>query len=381
MAALTRTRMAPVTQRSPAVVGRALPQLANVCRARANVRVCASPNIPPIIAFRDAHRAQLLKDTADEFTKLWIRGKLNGTNPEMMKALDGLIDSNTFRAVTMTPTRVKEQKGANGLRIKLETDNANLRFGTYKPIFTACNDDDDVAYALIEVNFVDEQSQNRKGYQIWKLDIMLDDSVRRVTAVTERGMLDPRGLAGPVGQQAASFPLDLITEKELDRPKALDAIQSWCRARSSSESEEAVLRPHLAPDFKLWDVSGSLPGLWASERGNFNVGASDAANAKANVDSCALDKIGTLAFIKSGKDNYDMQTTLVDTAVSTTHNIGFTHWRSSLKGKNGETGKDSKVEGMEIEIYSTEGQLKGIWMFRDVMDFERAMLKSDGDFL
>lgn len=340
------------------------------------VSVRASSSIRPIIAFRDVQRAHQLMDTAQEFADLWVRGKLDGPLPEIIHGLDPLVDE-SFRAISMSPTELKEHKGLEGLKAKLQSDVSDVRFGKYRTVASACNDDDDVAYALMEVTFVDEQGEERKGFQIWKMDVMLDDSVKRITAVTERGMLDPRGIAGVAGRQAAAFPLDSLSgSQNLDREKAREAIQAWCLARTAGENEESVLGPHLASDFKLWDVSGSLPGLWAAERGQTSSNASTEANEKANADSCALNKMGTMDFIKKGKENYEMQTVLVDTAVSTDKNVGFSHWRSTVKPKSGKGG-EGKVEGMEVVIYNPQGQIQGMWMFRDLMDFERSMLKTD----
>ncbi len=46
---------------------------------------------------------------------------------------------------------------------------------------------------------------------------------------------------------------------------------------------------------------------------------------------------------------------------------------SSITNKS--SGKSFCVEGVEVDLFSPAGQLQDIWLFRDPMDFEEAMLR------
>jgi hypothetical protein len=59
--------------------------------------------------------------------------------------------------------------------------------------------------------------------------------------------------------------------------------------------------------------------------------------------------------------------------VSLTHNVAFTHWRSSIT--NRDSREEFAIEGVEVDLFGPDGRLRDIWMFRDPSDVEEAMLR------
>jgi len=78
---------------------------------------------------------------------------------------------------------------------------------------------------------------------------------------------------------------------------------------------------------------------------------------------------------------YHMECQLVDSAVSTQHNIGFTHWRTKIRheelGAEGAfvlEGKETVIEAMDMVVFDASGKIIDIWMLRDPMPEERMMM-------
>ena len=64
---------------------------------------------------------------------------------------------------------------------------------------------------------------------------------------------------------------------------------------------------------------------------------------------------------------YDIECTLLDSAVCPFHNVGFAHWRSLIKALPGKEGADEgviSVEGMEVHVFNSQGKIQDIWMLR-----------------
>ena len=80
---------------------------------------------------------------------------------------------------------------------------------------------------------------------------------------------------------------------------------------------------------------------------------------------------------------FQINCTLLDSAISPFHNVGFAHWRSSLTPLDeaaaaasaataaGESAGSTiaapetfTIEGMEVHVFNDEGKIQDIWMLR-----------------
>lgn len=318
-----------------------------------------------VVAFRDEHRAQILTETAREFLHAYNRGVEAG--PEAaMPALQSVTDPNIHVLVDSIGHRVSGY-GSDALKQMIaeghkgaEADKAQK----LREVICAANDEEDCVFCLLETKY-----PKAAGYQVVKLDVLLDETARRVESLRMRGQQTPSAAeklarpseAGYDLHPFTPFPFDHVEKRsaqEMDPSKMQNVSQGWCDARSSGKSED-VLDGILAPDFKLWDAYGVLPVLCDPAK-------------RAQPDACVVPRAAIKDIVRSMKDRYHISCDLQESAFSTDNNVGFTHWISHITNK--QTGEEFKVDGMEVEIYDRDGKLRDIWLFRDPMDFEKDTL-------
>eukprot|EP00879_Flechtneria_rotunda_P001512 GHRR01001669.1.p1 GENE.GHRR01001669.1~~GHRR01001669.1.p1 ORF type:complete len:348 (+),score=79.80 GHRR01001669.1:3367-4410(+) len=231
---------------------------------------------------------------------------------------------------------------------------------------------DDTYFALVEYKYKPKHTPDaftNVGYKIMELDTMYDDTCLKVTSLSERSSFSPEDLAvmgqSDAGIKAMSsttpFPEHEVTDYPtgLENEVVVNNLKTWCKARSSGESE-VILDSALDHSFKLWDAYGMLPMLCDPAR-------------RAEPDACVVGFTDLKDMIKQTKHRYLVTCKMIDNGVSLDKNVAFTHWCSSITNKQSK--QHFNIEGLEVDIFGSDGKLKNIWQFRDPMDFELDMLE------
>ncbi|KAG2483640.1 hypothetical protein HYH03_017517 [Edaphochlamys debaryana] len=399
---------------------------------RPGARAGRSGRAVRVVAFRDAHRAELLLSSAVELLGFWMLGRAEGPTPRVMSGLGPLLAPDVVGELHGLISHTTE-RGAEGLARLLSPEHrpCGLTLQHWHTRVCAVDDDDDTVFCLMEMRAEDDQGRPRSCYQVIKTEWMLDDVSRAATRLLERGQWDSAGDgltpvlllgAGPEGEEAlegeqaphrpprvrstraggevvgSDLPVDHISvQSQVARfTRGLGAEQlkassrTWCRARCSGADARALMDPLVAPEFRLWDAYGLLPLLCAvggPHEGGTRVAGSMAAMAGHRGPGCVAGREAVYGILEAAKAEYDIDVTPIDVAASYTHNVVFTHWKCSMRPKHAGAGpgQGAAVDGsgrpavieqqaIEIDIFDTDGRLTDVWMFRDALDWEKHMV-------
>lgn len=341
------------------------------CRSRTSQVIKAFKSDPEV-----THRVERLTGLTHEFIHHWTQGAKDGATEEVLGKFTPIMDHQITVKISHLGGSV-EGKGVEAVKNLLIAE--SQKDGSMRPskvVLCAANECDAV-FALME--FEQVKGSGHKNYGIVKFDIMLDDTTTSVTGVTERlqvepkdaGMLSihqPKSSSTDLLSQAGlkHFPSDRVRETKgngMDTTVPRKAMELACTAYSNGNDENKQMEEALdSSSFRLWDGYGLLPE-------EANVGGS---KATAPADS-TKDKNATMQMIKSLKEKYNLDCTLVDSAVSSTHNVGFAHWRSRVKSQSKE-GNDVVLEAMEMHVFNDDGKITDTWTLRDPMPEEREKL-------
>ncbi|EFJ52808.1 hypothetical protein VOLCADRAFT_86155 [Volvox carteri f. nagariensis] len=157
-------------------------------------RPTRSPGGTRVLAFRDVHRAQQLLETATEFVGYWMLGRQEGPTGRVMEGLTQMAASDVRADIHGLLVHTHEM-GIDGLARLLSSEHrpAGLSLKHWHSRVCAANEDTDTVFCLVEMRAEDEEGHPRSCYQVLKLDLLLDDTCRRVTALLERGQWDSAG--------------------------------------------------------------------------------------------------------------------------------------------------------------------------------------------
>ncbi|KAG2430663.1 hypothetical protein HYH02_013661 [Chlamydomonas schloesseri] len=148
-----------------------------------------------VVAFRDAHRAQVLLDTATEFCRAWMAGRMEGPSERVLSYIAPLVSDDVEVEVHGLMSHCCD-KGLEGMARLLAPEGhrpAGLALKHWHCRVCAANEDGDVVFCLLELRAEDEAGRHRSCYQVLKLDMLLDETARRITRVLERGQWDVAG--------------------------------------------------------------------------------------------------------------------------------------------------------------------------------------------
>eukprot|EP00798_Chlamydomonas_sp_ICE-L_P012995 gene12995-5359_t len=241
---------------------------------------------------------------------------------------------------------IPDKKGLQGLQEKLLLDKGRMHSLVDADVVVhAVNDDNDVIFALLEYSCAQcgegmDQKAEHKHYVILKMDALYDDTAKRITAITERGVLNTNDMKELVAKNCPEdskgsllttpYPLDHIkcVDKALDPDQTRAHALAWCRARSTCvagsewandkwEKEEALELDEIMDHerFQMWCPYAVMRQMCTMAKGD------------APQSGYPLSFEGTKQAIHDMKMHY----TWMDTAVSQTHNVAFTHWKAKLK--------------------------------------------------
>lgn len=375
-------------------------------RGRGSLQVAASSS-------KEGHRTQQLVDLAKEWGQAFAMGVCAGPTPAVMEALAELTD--TYATVTSVhPLGRVAHVGMEGMAAKLEVEHDALAkvaaAVTGKPsahtprvAVAAADENADVAFTLLELPRADGVT----AYSLLKFDMMLDDTARRVAAVTER-----QHIGGAVVGKGDGTPTPLGTNFPMRRlkpwahpasPKARDtaaeAMRAWCAARSNSgptatTNADALLRPLTdVAHLRMYDAYGVLPVI-CDPKGALDIDDEDdaspvdrphpadaeakakAATAPSAYQECIVGFNQILDIIGTTQMGFNVQCEVVDMAVCQDMAAGFLHWRTQLTNKA--TGEKGELQGLEVDLFDPEtGKLNAIYLYRDPMEFEEKMLEVD----
>eukprot|EP00879_Flechtneria_rotunda_P000579 GHRR01000687.1.p1 GENE.GHRR01000687.1~~GHRR01000687.1.p1 ORF type:complete len:358 (+),score=93.51 GHRR01000687.1:1338-2411(+) len=262
--------------------------------------------------------------------------------------------------------------GQDYLLARLTDQSKAMELVNHRILASAACSHDDTYFALVEYKYKPKHTPDaftNVGYKIMELDTMYDDTCLKVTSLSERSSFSPEDLAvmgqSDAGIKAMSsttpFPEHEVTDYPtgLENEVVVNNLKTWCKARSSGESE-VILDSALDHSFKLWDAYGMLPMLCDPAR-------------RAEPDACVVGFTDLKDMIKQTKHRYLVTCKMIDNGVSLDKNVAFTHWCSSITNKQSK--QHFNIEGLEVDIFGSDGKLKNIWQFRDPMDFELDMLE------
>ncbi|GLC45013.1 hypothetical protein PLESTM_001675600 [Pleodorina starrii] len=195
-----------------------------------------------VVAFRDAHRAQQLLDTASEFVGYWMLGRQEGPTGRVMTGLRQMAAEDVTADVHGLLVHTRDV-GPDGLARLLDSAHrpTGLTLKHWHSRVCAANEDTDTVFCLVEMRAEDEEGRPRSAYQVLKLDLLLDDGARRVTAVLERGQWDAVGddltplLLAPMIERE-------VREEEVEgvvREEEEEAMADW-EAEAKLEDQEAA---------------------------------------------------------------------------------------------------------------------------------------------
>eukprot|EP00882_Tetradesmus_deserticola_P000474 GHRQ01000520.1.p1 GENE.GHRQ01000520.1~~GHRQ01000520.1.p1 ORF type:complete len:371 (+),score=163.02 GHRQ01000520.1:352-1464(+) len=322
-----------------------------------------------VVAYRDVHREEKICGLGSEVVNAWFKGIKMG--PEAARdALRADVDS-TVAYSSHQVLRHHKGQGLDYVLQRIAVGHEMMDLVSHRILATAACSLDDTFFALVEYKYKSKVLGDERinvGYSVMEMDVMYDDTCLKVMALAERSSLSPDDVAGlasldsthragnathfPEGD-LADYPAGLADEALLANSRA------WCLARSSGHPE-SVLDSALDPSFRLWDAYGVLPVLCDPDR-------------RGEVDACVVKYDQVQDVIRSTKDRYDLKCKVIDSAVSLTKNVGFTHWFS--RAVNKDTKAVSEIEAVEVDVFGADGRLKDIWMFRDPIDVEIEMLQ------
>ncbi|PNW81807.1 hypothetical protein CHLRE_06g261050v5 [Chlamydomonas reinhardtii] len=201
----SRSRLAPLrpsvagSSSSSSCSGRGAPAAAAAAVRPGRVSRATATSVR---AFRDAHRAQVLLDTATEFCGAWMAGRMEGPTERVLHGLGPLVSDDVEVEVhgLMSHCRDKVGGACPGLARLLspELRPAGLSLRHWHCRVCAADEGGDVVFCLLELRAEDEGGRSRSCYQVLKLDMLLDDTSRRVQrvggeTVLERGQWDVAG--------------------------------------------------------------------------------------------------------------------------------------------------------------------------------------------
>jgi hypothetical protein len=150
-------------------------------------------------------------------------------------------------------------------------------------------------------------------------------------------------------------------KRGLDNEIVVKNAKAWCQARSSGVDEKAVLDGVLAPGFCFTDAYGVLPIVCDRSR---------------DASACVMAADAVKEVIAQAKAGATIKCIQLDAAVSADASVAFQHWRSNVapKGAGGAGAAPYTIEGVEVDVFDNEGRLLDIWLFRDAMAHEKAIL-------
>eukprot|EP00879_Flechtneria_rotunda_P000344 GHRR01000435.1.p1 GENE.GHRR01000435.1~~GHRR01000435.1.p1 ORF type:complete len:370 (+),score=100.51 GHRR01000435.1:174-1283(+) len=334
-------------------------------------RICRSrPLAVKVVAYRDSHREHKVCSLGTEVVNSWFKGIAMGP----AAALDNL-RQDTDESVEYCSKHVlhcHKGKGQDYLLARLTDQSKAMELVNHRILASAACSHDDTYFALVEYKYKPKHTPDaftNVGYKIMELDTMYDDTCLKVTSLSERSSFSPEDLAvmgqSDAGIKAMSsttpFPEHEVTDYPtgLENEVVVNNLKTWCKARSSGESE-VILDSALDHSFKLWDAYGMLPMLCDPAR-------------RAEPDACVVGFTDLKDMIKQTKHRYLVTCKMIDNGVSLDKNVAFTHWCSSITNKQSK--QHFNIEGLEVDIFGSDGKLKNIWQFRDPMDFELDMLE------
>lgn len=314
-----------------------------------------------VVAFKDPTRNDRLVETAKQFVNNMMRCK-NGEADNACSTMDQYVDEQ----VEYRMYNVGSWEGGKGLPAfdsQVRRSGAKFHVKSHRVIACAANPETDVVFCMVE-SFLEDSSVH---YQLFKIAMLLDETANRVVEVVSRGQLTQENLRTLAKDPSLAHPLtafpvhDIVSHtKNFSLDVAQKAGQAWCKARCSGAAEDALDSVTNMERFRLWDAYGVLPVLCDPSK-------------SAMRDACVVPGTAIKDIIRSAKTGYDIDCKLVDTAASDEFNLAFNQWQSKVTNK--ESGKKFLMEGMEVVLFDDAGRVTDIWMFRDPMDSERAMLQ------
>lgn len=337
---------------------------------RAGVACAAQPQSAGVAtAIRDDHRAKQLVETAEQFLHAWTRCVKEGPSEDAMMKLGFMVDD----AVALEERdlgNVHTAKGIDGLKQWLQRLSTRYATKGHEVLLIAANDVDDEVYVLLEYQHEDKNGgHSHHDYKVIKLEILIDEANRRVTDVQQYGQLEPahlRSAANRTDVGRASFPINLLRGgKGPDTQVARDIAEKWAAARSSAAADASAVAPLMdTTSFQLWDTYHVLPD------------PSGGGSGSGSQQAVAFSWQQVQDTVKASKAAYDQEFKLLDNAVSTSTNAGFTHWRAHYKPRSA-TGEPFDIEGVQVDIYTPDGnKLAGAWVFRDPTPAEKIQLQN-----
>lgn len=324
-----------------------------------------------VVSYRDAHREERICSLGSEVVNAWFGGIKSGAESARACLTKDADTAVTYRSNQLL--RNHHGQGVDYLVRRINFKHEQMVLGGHEILATAACSQDDTFFALVKYTYTPKLFPNKEGrecvgYKIMEMDVMYDDTVLKIMGIHERNSLAPDDLA-PVasvdsaheGAAFTPFPeADLAPyPKGLPEEVVLANTRAWCQARSSGQPE-TLLDAVLDPSFRLWDAYGVLPVLCDPKR-------------RGAVDACCVPYDHVKDIIRQTKTRYDIKCKLIDQAVSCERNAAFTHWRSRVVNKA--NGEPFEIEAIEVDLFGKDGKLKDIWMFRDPMDVEKAMLQ------
>lgn len=92
-----------------------------------------------------------------------------------------------------------------------------------------------------------------------------------------------------------------------------------------------------------------------------------------DASACVMAAEDVKATIAQAKAGAVIKCIQLDAAVSADASVAFQHWRSNVAPK-GTGAEPYAIEGVEVDVFDNEGRLLDIWLFRDAMAHEKAIL-------
>ncbi|KAG1675238.1 hypothetical protein FOA52_016269 [Chlamydomonas sp. UWO 241] len=413
--AAVRSAMSRAAARAPAPPAR-----------RAAVRVLACQGNSGADAATRARALSLGRD----FVAAWIAGGQAGASEGVMARMERLVDDDVLIR-TAHPIANVESKGLDALRRKLDADHDHVSaMAPRRDIMWAAAEDASSVFVLLEVEPTRAERAAHAGhtaYGIVKLSVEVGGEARRVTVINERCQLGPADacLLAMVGPNAGAatmdgvetdlevagtwhFPTTHVTyegadaEGRLNKTAAKDSIQRWCDARCTGNDENIFRGAVDEGVFHMWDGYGVLPtvqGPWAKTFDGSSSGSSGSSGVSSGSGdgsgrsgsggggggggrtSCVLVADEVLKLIGRAKEQYHISCTLIDSAICSHNNVGFSHWRSSIRSKEAEgsgfvmqDAQECIMEAMSLHIFNDDGRMVDLWMLRDPTVAEREVI-------
>lgn len=144
---------------------------------------------------------------------------------------------------------------------------------------------------------------------------------------------------------------------------ATQSILTWCRAWQSGEDEVGLLKSCISQP----EGGGSQDGMSQDHEGVFHdwIGWMKVLGWKGLAS--------VVSEIKYKKEIGTMEPCVVDHAVSPDHNVGFSHWKGSVKAAGDEAARE--VEGMSVYLFDEDGKIEDVWTLKSPDPQDRDMMK------